>query len=152
MAERLYYIRVALTEGDSQRVYGPFSSIPEAHAFGVPFAQEGFDVEARLDTPICDFCSDPNIAWSYAAGDFHIPDMTWGSRGGWAACETCHDFIEANDHEGLARHSVEQFFVYHKEIPDERAVRKLIINHVRQVHAEFFKLRKGEAQKGKEAL
>jgi len=149
-----YFVHVAFEKDAPQKVHGPFDSYVEAHAFGAPFAEEGLDVEVRTDDPICDFCSTHEVAWSYPAMDFGVvdPKLGWGSRGGWAACEPCHEMIEANDHSGLAKRSVQTFFEFHPEIPDLPHVRQHVRQHVMLMHASFFNVRTGPGKKGKQAL
>jgi hypothetical protein len=114
-----YYAAVAFDKYSPAKLYGPFTSSEKAHAYGRPFAQEGLDVVIQTSEVICDFCSSPDVRWSYQAVDFVIdePRIEWGSRGGWAACDTCHDYIEHNDRAGLARHSHDNFFKTHPEVP-----------------------------------
>jgi hypothetical protein len=152
--DRKYFVYVALVEGDKQRIHGPFASYVEAHDFGRPFAEEGLDVEVRTDEPICDFCSTRQVGWSYFARDFRVadPDLGWGSRGGWAACDSCHEYIEANDRKRLAQRSAELFFKFNPQIPDDAKMRKIILDHVRVMHEVFFQVRIGEGQKGIKGL
>ena len=42
---------------------------------------------------ICDFCSNPDVAWSYP---MQAPDIDW------VACEVCHGLIERGDYGDLA--------------------------------------------------
>lgn len=53
-------------------------------------------------TPVCDFCRQPSVAWDYPASDFIIPEVKWGSRGHWAACAKCADYIESDKLDDLA--------------------------------------------------
>jgi hypothetical protein len=152
-----YFIHVAFEQGAPQRIYGPFDTIPEAHDFGQPFAEEGLDVECRGEELICDFCSDPAVEWGYPAEDFviqggHILGGAWGSRGGWAACAHCHDLIEDNNQAGLVAYSVKTFFERHSgEVPDNQKVRMAVTRHVMEVHSMFFMAKFGQdAQKGRD--
>ena len=143
-----YFVYVAFEQGGKQKVHGPFEMPMEAHEFGLPFAQEGLDVEVRSGEPICDFCSAPEVAWSYDARDFGVvePDVGWGSRGGWAACEPCHNFIEANDKKGLRERSVENFYVAHPEMA--HIPKKFVRNQCMMMHEIFFQVRIGPGEKG----
>lgn len=153
MSKKFYiFVRMNPPEGeqtygmDSKRVYGPFDSSMEAHAYGLPFAEEGFDVEAHVDEPVCDFCSSTEIAWGYTADDFAVGGMGWGSRGGWAACEICHGLIEANEREALAAHSLEEFYKHNAgAVPDTKPVRAALLAHIFRVHSMFFASRTGKA-------
>jgi hypothetical protein len=145
-----YFVHVAFEEGGPQKVHGPFDSYVKAHEFGVPFVEEGLDVEVRTDDPICDFCSLHEVAWSYPAMDFGVvdPKLGWGSRGGWAACGPCHEMIELHDQTGLAKRSVEMFFKNNPQVPDLPDVRTHVRNHVMLMHATFFQVRTGPGAKG----
>lgn len=58
---------------------------------------------------ICDFCSEPHPAWGYPAKDFvgyEVGGLVGESVGGWAACNACHDLIEAGDRAALARRTL----------------------------------------------
>jgi hypothetical protein len=135
-----YYVAVAFDKYSPAKLYGPFASSNEAHDYGKPFAQEGLDVVVQTSEVICDFCSSPDVRWSYTAEDFVIvePRIEWGSRGGWAACDTCHDFIEKGDREGLAKHSMERFFPTHPEVPNTREVRQVVYPSILAMHEGFF--------------
>jgi hypothetical protein len=147
-----YFVHVAFAEGDKQKIHGPFDTPMKAHEFGIPFAEEGLDVEVRSGEPICDFCSAREVGWCYDARDFGVvePAVQWGSRGGWAACNPCHDFIEANDRKGLCERSVKLFYENHPEMAD--APEDFIRHQVMLMHGVFFQVRIGGAQKGVENL
>src|SRR5262245_39582539 len=112
-----FYAAVAFDKKSPAKLYGPFASSNEAHEYGRPFAQEGLDVVIQTSEVICDFCSSTEVRWSYMAEDFVIlePRIEWGSRGGWAACDTCHDYIEHNDRAVLAPHCQDKFVVEHTD-------------------------------------
>lgn len=64
----------------------------------------------------CDFCSSPAVRWRYPARDVNMGVVLSGgksvmhnSRGDWAACDTCHDMIEAGDYTSLLNRSIERF-------------------------------------------
>lgn len=145
-----YFVHVAFEKDAPQKVHGPFDSYTEAHKFGAPFAEEGLDVEVRTDEAICDFCSSPDVAWSYPAMDFQVvdPQLGWGSRGGWAACDTCHGYIEDGDRKALAQRSIDLFFEFHPDVPDLPDVRHHVFNHIRLMHESFFNARTGLVKKG----
>jgi hypothetical protein len=145
-----YFVHVAFEKDAPQKVHGPFDSYTEAHAFGAPFAEEGLDVEVRTDDPICDFCSTHEVAWSYPAMDFGVvdPNLGWGSRGDWAACGPCHDFIEDDDRKALAKRSLDLFFEHNPQIPDLPHIRQRVFQHVQLMHAAFFNVRTGPGKKG----
>ena len=67
---------------------------------------------------ICDFCSSPKTTWRYPAHD--VPAISLGdsqelvevqlnSKGGWAACDICHDLIERGEWDLLLDRSVARF-------------------------------------------
>lgn len=87
---------------------------------------------------ICDFCSDPNVRWGYPANDY-LSEVcpVANSIGGWAACQECHDFIEAGDWAGLAVRDADKFPL---PIPYEDKVAL-----ARAIHIEFQKQRSGPA-------
>ena len=139
-------IWVAPTREDPHHLRGVFEHLDEAVDFAQAFLEEGLDVEFRRSTsnPICDFCSSSNVHWRYPAKDF-IPDSSipWGSRGDWAACNGCHDFIEENDREGLLERSIKSFPLERLELnlSDE------IMEALRNLHNNFFNMRIGLAKK-----
>jgi len=50
-----------------------------------------------LTSPVCDFCMDERVKWSYNCADFSIvldDGETWGSHNGWAVCDQCSEFVE----------------------------------------------------------
>lgn len=62
---------------------------------------------------VCDFCSDPEVAWAYQVPDFVMQELRRPgelvqqlSTGGWAACQACAALIDAGDEEGLLTRSV----------------------------------------------
>ena len=145
---RKFYVHVSLERGDKKKIYGPFDDHNTAFAFATPYAGEGLDVEIHTDIPVCDFCSTPEVSWGYEARDFHVkePDVRWGSRGGWAACGPCHDFIEANDRKGLTERSVDLFYSTNPEL--EHIPRDFVRQQVMLMHAVFFEVKMSGAQEG----
>jgi len=93
---------------------------------------------------ICDFCSSKDVLWSYECPDFETPlpnEEPWVSTGGWAACQTCHDFIEADDWSGLIAHAVRMFFVHRPEVPNIPQFRNHIDGRLRIIYAKFAELK-----------
>ena len=87
---------------------------------------------------ICDFCSSPDVLWSYPAANFQVEGTrVLASEGGWAACHDCAALIEADDRGGLARRalSATPAFMQERCLPFMRAL-----------HALFFQDRRGPAQ------
>jgi len=65
---------------------------------------------ATTEAEVCDFCFAKHPRWAYPCGVVQIDnhptiDM---SDDDWAACDTCHDLIEAGDVAALAERVYEQ--------------------------------------------
>jgi hypothetical protein len=93
---------------------------------------------------ICDFCSSEDVKWSYECTDFETPlpnEEPWVSTGGWAACQTCKDFIEADDWVGLRGWAVKQFFIHRPEVPNVPRFRSHIDGRLRIIYARFAELK-----------
>jgi hypothetical protein len=71
---------------------------------------------------ICDFCLAPNPPWTYPAGHVHIVGhrAITDSDDPWAACDTCHDLIEAENHVELVEHMLRG--QKHHSPPDARRI------------------------------
>ena len=94
-----------------------------------------------MDTYICDFCSEPNVAWSYPARNFvglAVGNVVSESVGAWAACPACHALIEAGDRAGLADRSAALLI---DKQPEFAAVREDILAQLSGLHAKFFDAR-----------
>lgn len=88
----------------------------------------------------CDFCSEPP-RWVYPAGDFIIEapgPNDYGSEGGWAACDDCHDIIETGDQEKLVYRCVRKL-----TIGWSAASQRVAAQMVRELHAGFWARRTG---------
>lgn len=98
---------------------------------------------------VCDFCSEPikgEWCWSYPARDFAYTIQFEGygihaSKGEWAACETCHDLIEADDHTGLAQRNVELDI---ERDPTAKPLVRQLATLALSLHNDFFNNRTGE--------
>jgi hypothetical protein len=97
---------------------------------------------------ICDFCSSPKVEWVYPAND-GIADvaqredggiLVQESKGNWAACEYCSEFIERNMRKHLLKQSANSFVKEYGEI----IPRELIENGIKKIHDLFFEVRTGE--------
>ncbi len=88
----------------------------------------------------CDFCTREDVRWTYPARDFteKVAGRTVGSQGGWAACDPCHDLIEADDYDGLATRGEGVQFI------DGRAPREFV-EWIVQRHGNFRANRLGPA-------
>jgi len=94
---------------------------------------------------LCDFCSGLDPAWRYPARSFIAyctPDLAGESVGDWAACECCHDLIEANDRAGLVQRSLDELVAKHPETKPAAAV---FHQHLTELHDQFFAHRCGAA-------
>lgn len=73
--------------------------------------------EAKPGEEVCDFCSNPEVRWSYPAHGTYIGDeiptpggpLLVGSPDDWAACDQCHRRIERGDRAGLARRAAKRY-------------------------------------------
>jgi hypothetical protein len=90
--------------------------------------------------PICDFCSSPEVAWSYECPTFTpiaMPGVFVGeSIGDWAACESCAAKIEDGEWEQLAVTSANTFKQAHP-METLAAPRGLIVAMMSGVQAGF---------------
>lgn len=102
------------------------------------------------DTPICDFCSATDCAFSYPTRDVNLSTLaalsnksggiiSLNSRGWWLACQTCHELIQKGDRDGLAKRSTDSQKAAMKAIPYE-----LLLGLVRHMHDQFWKSREGQ--------
>jgi hypothetical protein len=90
----------------------------------------------------CDFCSSPDVRWSYPARDFTILPLMVASGGGWAACQTCHDLIETQDWKALAGRSADT----HPMVKDGLMPREVAIEFTKTIHFAFRLARTGPAE------
>lgn len=94
----------------------------------------------------CDFCDcDRTAAWSYPAHDIEvIPGVT--SQANWAACQECHDLIEAGDRAGLRKRCTNTLCIKHGAgHPVPAAFRQQLDRNVAAIHEKFYEARFGEA-------
>lgn len=55
---------------------------------------------------ICDFCSAPEVKWSYPCKSFDFITNIISSEGDWAACDKCHFLIENKLNQTLAENAI----------------------------------------------
>lgn len=74
---------------------------------------------------ICDFCSSPNVTWTFrASGSTTLITTTSGALvstdhgDGWAACDICAGAICRNDRAALLGRSVRKFYEYNPDFRD----------------------------------
>jgi hypothetical protein len=144
-----FYITTAEKKGDLKKVYGPYSSYIEAHEIGARFGREGLITEVHRADIVCDFCSTPEVKWMYPADDIAVDALQWGSRGEWAACDTCHALIESSERDKLAEHSLSNFIKFNPEMPvaSDSEMRREIAKGIRALHEAFFLARIGKAER-----
>src|SRR5690348_11233473 len=68
----------------------------------------------------CDFCFFSAPKWSYPCKDFVALDagpIGAGSKGDWAACDVCSEFIEKGDWDGLIKRVSHSFHLRYPMIP-----------------------------------
>jgi hypothetical protein len=114
---------------------------------------------APAEGPICDFCSSPDVRWSYPCRDHNRQahaealiqrpdgslrveemDIEGFSHGGWAACSACHALIQRGDRDRLARRSAKRMIRNNPDIP---LVLSNATEHVRRLHDQFWANRDG---------
>ncbi|MCW5979600.1 MAG: hypothetical protein KIT09_16095 [Bryobacteraceae bacterium] len=94
---------------------------------------------------ICDFCSEPNVAWRYPAQSFLayvIAGVFGESVGDWAACRTCHELIETGDQSGLLERSLGTLL---EKNPGMRPAEEELRRQLADFHRMFFSHRTGAA-------
>uniref|UniRef100_A0A6M3IJQ6 Uncharacterized protein n=1 Tax=viral metagenome TaxID=1070528 RepID=A0A6M3IJQ6_9ZZZZ len=100
--------------------------------------------------PICDFCSDPAVAWDYPANDSTPAAILlngnvtlMSSIGNWAACEKCSALIEADDRSGLLNRTLASLPEEDKGVIPADALERLI----NTIHMGFWTNRKGSRKR-----
>ena len=94
---------------------------------------------------LCDFCSEPHIAWRYPAHNFLayvVAGIAGESVGDWAACMACHALIQAGKETELAERSLQTLIAKH---PDMKDAEDAIRGEIAGFHAMFFAHRLGAA-------
>jgi len=98
-----------------------------------------------VSTSICDFCSEPHVAWRYPARTFvayAVAGFVGQSIGDWAACSICHALIEAGDRSALLERSLSTLLDKNPDMrPDEAELREQIA----LFHQMFFAHQIGDA-------
>ena len=91
---------------------------------------------------VCDFCSAPGEeedAWTYPCASFkygiEIPGYPKGaSKGEWAACQACHELIDADDYDSLLRRAVDAEIA---KSPELKKFRPMFLAMVGEIHNGF---------------
>jgi hypothetical protein len=88
----------------------------------------------RPELGICDFCSQPGVAWDFPAVDHNLPPAGQDrSVGSWRACESCATLIRAARRDDLAREGA------------RRMGSRVVI--VRAIHDTFWAHRQGAGRR-----
>jgi hypothetical protein len=146
-----FYITSDQRDGSPKKVFGPYDGHPNDDPVRMDtlarpiYEEHGGVIEFHTEDIRCDFCSDAEVKWSYPANDFIELSSMWGSAGDWAACDACHDLIEAGNQRGLSERSVERYFIHHSIIPDTKQTRALMLREITMLHQAFFHARSGGA-------
>ena len=91
-----------------------------------------------MSNHICDFCSEPKVAWRYPAQSFLayvVAGVVGQSVGDWAACRICHGLIEAGDRDGLLDRSLRTLL---DKNPDMRPAETELREQIAHFHQMFF--------------
>jgi hypothetical protein len=91
-----------------------------------------------MSTSICDFCSDPHVAWRYPAESFiayAVGGIVGQSVGDWAACSICHRLIETGDRNGLLERTLRTLS---DRNPDMRCAEAELRDQIAVFHQMFF--------------
>jgi hypothetical protein len=94
---------------------------------------------------LCDFCSEPHVAWRYPTQNFLayvVAGIVGQSVGDWVACRACHTLIEVGDRAGLLDRSLRTLFDKH---PEMRPAEPEIRHHMAHFHGMFFANKTGAA-------
>jgi hypothetical protein len=98
--------------------------------------------EGRGKKPLCDFCSAKNVVARFKCDDFQAyEDINFiGSKGDWAACETCCDLVVCADRVGLTERTYEALTVLHPEILMLGATARANLKQtLKDLHIKFFR-------------
>lgn len=93
---------------------------------------------------VCDFCSSPDVRWAFPARPFvkeiDAPGVhvDWGSYGGWAACQECHDLIVAGKRDELTARAAAPLVAVTR-LPSDFLEARL-----RELHDKFWSNRNGD--------
>ena len=113
---------------------------------------EIYELKPAPGEEACDFCFGRPVLWQYPCSSFVGPTaendkQVWiqESVGAWAACEICHQLIEANQRMDLAERSYNAANAPEGWEQIKRMIPKReLIGHFRVLHDQFF-YHRGEA-------
>jgi hypothetical protein len=107
---------------------------PEQRTMLTPTAAGDLAREPIPGMEVCDFCSETPVAWAYPCGLVVLgPNVTSDP---WAACQECHDLIEAGDADQLARRAARN---------SDAPITLLPV--FAELHRRFFAARQGEPRR-----
>jgi hypothetical protein len=92
----------------------------------------------------CDICYAETPTWDYPVKSFQMPALNWVSIENWAACDTCHDLIEADDRIALNQRSLGTFILPDGSTPPEWE-RPFLLEIIEQLNEKFYANRLGPA-------
>jgi hypothetical protein len=107
-----------------------------------------FEALADVDLWVCDFCSSPDVTWTYPAEDmwmFRSEGVEHMSRSDWAACEICHHLIEQQLYDDLNDRAAKRFYEMTTGLEEtpKTVTQALLLEAVRQNTVRFEKHRTG---------
>lgn len=123
------------------------SMVGYAHASNISVGPHHYPIPVQridaLASVVCDFCSTPDGAWRYPTQTFETEDVnasengepygpiTPRSVGDWMACDVCHDDIEANRWDALAKRSLrgQPAFLRREAMPRIRTLHRTFVAH-----------------------
>lgn len=93
----------------------------------------------------CDFCFAPHPTWTVPCDDFDSSTGDAGSLGPWAACDTCHLLIEANDCKKLVHRVLRESPSWSDYRGEARTVARALLT---ETYTRFMKARTGGDYRG----
>lgn len=93
---------------------------------------------------VCDFCAAPGPRWTYGCLPFNYEGINAGSADDWAACDRCHDLVEAGEWDELAERG-QAGMTFHTGITISSRQLSFMRDKVRAMHQQFVAHRTGPA-------
>lgn len=110
----------------------------EIHATVIEEGDNNRLYEASLTPPVCDFCLDTRVKWSYSCEEFVLG--TFGSDDEWLACDRCSALIEASETRMLAERALESWRIRGNPPMEDGG------DGLRKVQAAFLAHREGDRE------
>jgi hypothetical protein len=109
--------------------------LPEVHVTelrSIPGTNDSEEI--AISSPICDFCADVRVRWSYPCESFELQDPAFGSSDDWAACDRCSELIERSEFGKLHARSATSYRlrfgqIHTKDIEDIKRIQLGFIMH-----------------------